>query len=62
MPWTRSVTQYLHVVESSPIIAEALQLLQDNLVWIVFFSFAKMESVCEIEAPHITLNSGLIRR
>ena len=35
MPWTRTVTQYLHVVESSPIIAEALQLLQDNLVWIV---------------------------
>ena len=32
MPWTRSVTQYLHVVESSPIIAEALQLLLDNLV------------------------------
>ena len=35
MPWTRSVTQYLHVVESSSIIAEALQLLQDNLVWFV---------------------------
>ncbi|CAH3166701.1 unnamed protein product, partial [Pocillopora meandrina] len=33
--WIRSVTQYLHVLESSPIIAEALQLLRDNLVWIV---------------------------
>ena len=28
----------------------------------LFFLFAKMESVCEIEAPHIALNSGLIRR
>ena len=27
-----------------------------------FFLFAKMESVCEIEAPHIALNSGLIQR
>ena len=25
-----------------------------------FFLFAKMESVCEIEAPHIALNRGLI--
>ena len=38
MPWTRSVTQYLHVVESSPIIAEAMQLLQDNFAWIVIRS------------------------
>ena len=27
-----------------------------------FFLFAKMESVCEIEAPHIALNRGLIWR
>ena len=31
----KSVIQSSHVVESSPIIAEELQLLQDNLVWIV---------------------------
>ena len=27
-----------------------------------FFDLQKMESVCEIEAPHIALNSGLIWR
>ena len=27
-----------------------------------FFNLQQMESVCEIEAPHIALNSGLIRR
>jgi len=53
MLWTRSATQFWHVVGFNPIIVEALQLLADNLAWILTCSYGILNRLQTLDVKGI---------